>query len=90
MALSHPWKIGMYMSGTTDKCTRSTFKSYSMPDVREILANVRKEEEATGKHKRRISPITTWILEDAINKYMTEFSKNFLLEELEILDLRHG
>jgi hypothetical protein len=90
MSLSHPWKIGVYMSGTTDRCTRSTFKSYSMPDVRKLVVNIRKEEEATGKHKRKISPITTWILEDAISKYMAEFSKDYLLEKLEILDLRHG
>ena len=90
MTLNKPWKSVMHMFGITTNVSRTSFKAYTMPEARVAMKKQRAIDSKAGRPLRKVSPVSTWILDDAIDDFVEKFSKEYELEVLEILDLRHA
>jgi hypothetical protein len=85
----HPWSTVLEMTSTTRPIiNRTSSKQLTMLEVRKVIKNRKAMESKADKSPRHISPVTTWLLDEAIDKFLNEFSKGYELEILSIQDTR--
>lgn len=88
MAYDKPLTRCFMMDAKASNCSHQTFKSFSMPDIREILVRYRLKDATQGLPKRDISPLSTWLLDASIDEFFENYSKDYVLEQLLITDNR--
>ena len=90
--MTRPWTRSFEMF-SEDKdglvCIRSTFRSFSMPDVRDILKKYKARRAEEGLPKRDLSPITTWLLDASIDEFLESHAKDHVLERIILVDKRN-
>lgn len=89
MSLIKPWTVILGMvSRAHPRVDRSNHKQYTMLDARKAIKKFRGEDSKNGNVRQGLTPITIWILRDAIDVFIEEYSKDYILEKIEILDNR--
>jgi hypothetical protein len=84
-----PWSTSLEMVSKTEPIVNYiNRRQITMREVRKIMRSQRAVESKESKPRKNISPVTTWLLDDAINKFFDKFSDNYELELLSIQDKR--
>ena len=78
------------VSGSGPKRSAITsFKTYSLKEAGEIMHEQRAAEMAAGLPKRKVTPITTYLLEELVQMYFRNYApKGDILEKIIIKDRR--
>jgi len=65
------WGTSVYLGGggVSNETSITSFNSYSLIEIKDMIVRVRKAEIAEGKPKRKLSPVSTYILDELIRKY---------------------
>ena len=91
------WETQMILAGGGDATVdenkyeegvfSTSYKTYRMPEVKDILDKIRKKEALAGLPKRNLSPVTRYILEEMIDQYFKKYApKGAVLEMIIIKD----
>ena len=65
----------------------TSYKTYSLAEVKIILDKIRKKEILAGLPKRNLSPVTRYIMEELIDQYFKNYApKGAILEMIIIKD----
>lgn len=84
------WKTQMETVGGRDgKDSCSTiYKTYNLPQARRLLNFIRLRDKTP---RRKVSPVSAYILEDLIHIYLSEHASNgAVLEKITIKDSKHN
>jgi len=86
------WKAEIHTrggSGTRNRSAITSFKSYTLKQAGETMHRQRAEDIAAGLPKRKVNPITTYLLEDLVQLYFRDYaSKGDTLEMIRVEDQR--
>lgn len=85
------WRTEMHIRGGEDypESCSTIYKSFSMKQVKEVLDSIRGPEVAEGLPKRKLKPISRYILEHLIQVYFEEYApKKAILEKIIIKDTK--
>jgi len=83
------WKTEIHTRGGSvrNRAAISSFKTYSLQEVAEIMKKQRIMRKTAGLPKPRLRPITTYLLEDLVQLYFRDYaSKGDILEKIVIED----
>jgi hypothetical protein len=65
----------------------TSFKTYSLKEAGEVMRNQRAADAAAGLPKRKVNPITTYLLEELIQMYFRDYApRGDTLEKIMIED----
>jgi len=69
------------------KAISTSFENFKMTQIGVVLNRARDLDVEAGRPKRKLAPITTYLLEHMIQKYFTKYApKGDILELIEIKD----
>jgi hypothetical protein len=86
------WRTAMYLRGGEghDKASITSCKSYSPRELRNVIIKIRDAEMAEGKPKRKLSPVSRYLLDELICKYFKiDAPKGHVLEMIVIEDNKY-
>jgi len=68
------WRTSMRLRGGGERnmAIITSFKTFSILDAKGIIDRVRLAEEAEGKPKRKLTPVSRYLLDELIFKYFKE------------------
>jgi hypothetical protein len=78
------------VSGTgPDRSVSTSHKSYRLLDVKNLVNKVRTAEVSKGLPHRKLSPVSSYLLDELIDKYFKEHGNDtVVLEEIVIKDTK--
>jgi len=85
------WKTEIHLveGEDTSRSSSTIFKSYSLLQAKSVINKARAAEIATGKEKRKLSPVSSYILDELITKYFEDTKgKDVILEKIVIKDTK--
>jgi hypothetical protein len=84
------WKTEVAtVGGDEDKFISTSYKTYTLTEASAIISQLRAGEQEIGKPKRKLKPISRYILEELIQQYFRKGAKRgTILEMITIEDTR--
>lgn len=84
------WKTEIHMVDRGDGTSPTTsYRTFSLVDVREILVRMRTQDAIAGKPKRSLAPISRYVLEELTREYLKEHAGDSELVKIIIEDSKH-
>jgi len=87
------WRTAIHLRGGEgmELSSITSYKFYNMQETKAIIEQIRAGEKEEGKPRRKLKPISRYLLEEMIRKYFkNEAPRGTTLEKIEIEDNRHN
>jgi len=86
------WKteISLICGEGLTRSSVTSYKTYTLKDIRDVVNPIRKAEVEAGLPKRKLTPVFTYLLEVIIGDYLAGRARNGdVLQTLTIKDSKH-
>jgi hypothetical protein len=89
------YNTGIHLAGGGDgsdgQSKSSTHRSFNMRQTAGIMNNIRRAEINAGMPRRKVAPVTVYLLEELFKTFFADYaSKNYVLEKITIRDNKYG